>query len=74
MFGLFFSEQPVTNWETAKLADTERFARYFRGMLDGGVYLAPSQYEAGFLSTAHDEAVVEATVEAAWRVFRSLAA
>jgi glutamate-1-semialdehyde 2,1-aminomutase len=72
MFGLYFSEQPVSNWETAKRVDTGRFARYFRGMLDEGVYVAPSQFEAGFLSAAHDQAVVEATVAAARRVFRDL--
>ena len=65
MFGFFFAEKPVIDWETAKVADTKRFAAYFQGMLDNGVYLAPSQFEAGFLSTAHGAAEIEATVAAA---------
>jgi glutamate-1-semialdehyde 2,1-aminomutase len=72
MFGFFFSDEPVSNWESAKRADTARFARYFQGMLAEGVYVAPSQFEAGFVSTAHDEAVIEATVAAARRVFGAL--
>ena len=65
MFGLFFSETPVTSWDTATRADTIRFAAFHRGMLERGVYLAPSQFEAGFLSTAHGEAEIDATVDAA---------
>lgn len=72
MFGLFFAEEPVTNWETASRSDTARFARYFRGMLERGVYLAPSQYEAGFLSTAHGQLEIEATVRAAAAVMAGL--
>ena len=73
MFTLFFSEAPVRDWETAKKCNTERYAAYFRSMLDAGVYLAPSQFEAGFLSTAHSDADVEATVQAARGAFASLA-
>jgi glutamate-1-semialdehyde 2,1-aminomutase len=65
MFGLFFTEAPVTTWEEAKLADTERFARFHRGMLERGVYLAPSQFEAGFLSTAHGDEEIDLTIAAA---------
>jgi glutamate-1-semialdehyde 2,1-aminomutase len=65
MFGLFFSDVPVTSWRTAKSADTERFAAFHRAMLDAGIYLAPSQFEAGFLSTVHGDAEVEATIAAA---------
>jgi glutamate-1-semialdehyde 2,1-aminomutase len=72
MFGLFFTEGPVTGWEEAKRADTGRFAAFHRGMLDRGVYLAPSQFEAGFVSTAHDEAEIEATVAAAREAFAAL--
>ena len=71
MFGLFFSETPVTSWETAKLADTGRFAAFHGGMLERGVYLAPSQFEAGFLSTAHADAEIDATVDAARDVLSS---
>jgi glutamate-1-semialdehyde 2,1-aminomutase len=65
MFTLFFSPHPVTSWATAKKADRERYAAYFRAMLSQGIYLAPSQFEAGFLSTAHGEAEIEATLSAA---------
>ncbi|MFQ5400361.1 MAG: glutamate-1-semialdehyde 2,1-aminomutase [Anaerolineae bacterium] len=71
MFGLFFQEGPVINWETAAQSDTARFGRYFQGMLARGVYLAPSQFEAGFLSTAHGDAEIEATIAAANTVFAS---
>jgi glutamate-1-semialdehyde 2,1-aminomutase len=65
MFGLFFSDVSVTSWRTAKSADTERFAAFHRVLLDRGIYLAPSQFEAGFLSTAHGDAEVDATIAAA---------
>ena len=65
MFGMFFSDRPVTSWETAEQADTGRFASFHRAMLERGVYLAPSQFEAGFLSTAHGDAEIDATLEAA---------
>ena len=72
MFGLFFSGEPVKDWDSAKKSDTGRFSRYFRGMLEGGVYLAPSQFEAGFVSTAHGAAEVAATVKAAEIAFKGL--
>jgi len=53
--------------------DTERFGRFFHGMLDAGVYLAPSAFEAGFVSNAHTEAELDATLEAADRAFAALA-
>jgi glutamate-1-semialdehyde 2,1-aminomutase len=65
MFGLFFSDVPVTSWDTARRADTSRFAAFHRAMLENGVYLAPSQFEAGFLSTVHGDAEVDSTIEAA---------
>ena len=65
MFGAFFAEAPVTGWESARLSDTDRFAAFHRAMLERGVYLAPSQFEAGFVSTAHGDAEIDATV-AAW--------
>jgi glutamate-1-semialdehyde 2,1-aminomutase len=68
MFGLFFAESPVTTWEEARRADTGRFAAFHRGMLERGVYLAPSQFEAGFVSTAHGDAEIDATVAAATEV------
>ena len=73
MFGLFFQPGPVVNWETAARSNTERFGRYFQAMLASGVYLAPSQFEAGFISTAHGPAEIAATVAAAEKAFASLA-
>ena len=72
MFGLFFAEAPVTTWEEARLADTTRFAAFHRALLDGGVYLAPSQFEAGFLSAAHGDEEIAATLRAAERSFASV--
>jgi glutamate-1-semialdehyde 2,1-aminomutase len=65
MFGFFFAPGPVTNLTSAKTADVAFFGKFFHGMLDRGVYLAPSQFEAGFLSTAHSEAHIDRTLEAA---------
>jgi glutamate-1-semialdehyde 2,1-aminomutase len=64
MFTFFFTDGPVTDWESAKRCDTARFGRFFRGMLDRGVYLAPSQFEAAFLSAAHTDADIEKTIAA----------
>ncbi len=72
MFGMFFSDVPVTSWDEAKDADTERFSAFHRAMLERGVYLAPSQFEAGFLSTAHGDEEIDATVEAASHVLAAL--
>jgi glutamate-1-semialdehyde 2,1-aminomutase len=72
MFGVFFADQPVTNWATASLANTERFAAYFQAMLGRGIYLAPSQYEAGFLSTQHTVADIHKTIAAAAAAFAAL--
>ena len=72
MFGMFFTDTPVTSWDTASRADTKSFATFHRAMLDRGVYLAPSQFEAGFLSTAHGDAEIDATIEAAGEVLAAL--
>lgn len=69
MFTFFFTGQPVTDYESAKRSDTARFGRFFRLMLDRGVYLAPSQFEAAFLSAAHSEEDIDRTVEAAQECF-----
>jgi glutamate-1-semialdehyde 2,1-aminomutase len=65
MFTTFFTDQPVINWATAKTADTGKFGNFFRAMLEQGVYLAPSQFEAGFLSAAHGAEEIGATLAAA---------
>jgi glutamate-1-semialdehyde 2,1-aminomutase len=64
MFCLFFTREPVVDLASAKRSDTEKFARYFRGCLERGIYFAPSQFETGFLSTAHRDSDLEATVRA----------
>jgi glutamate-1-semialdehyde 2,1-aminomutase len=65
MFTTFFADAPVIDETSAKRADTSAYATYFRTMLEQGVYLAPSQFEAGFMSLAHTEEDVAHTVEAA---------
>ena len=72
MFCGYFTEEPVWNLADAMRSDRTRFARFFHGMLDRGVYLAPSQFEAGFISTAHTSAEIEATIRAAEAVLRTL--
>jgi glutamate-1-semialdehyde 2,1-aminomutase len=65
MFTWFFHPGPVTDWASASKSDTAAFGRFFRGMLDSGIYLPPSQYEAAFLSAAHTDADVQKTIDAA---------
>jgi glutamate-1-semialdehyde 2,1-aminomutase len=72
MFCAYFTDQPVHNLADAMRSDRERFKKYFHGMLDQGIYLAPSQFEAGFLSTAHTSADIEKTVKAAAKVLKTL--
>jgi glutamate-1-semialdehyde 2,1-aminomutase len=69
MLGLFFTDQPVSNFAEAQTSDVDRFAKYYRAMLEEGIYLAPSQYEAGFVSSAHSEEDIEATLRGAANVF-----
>ena len=72
MFGFFFTSGPVHNYEDAKKADTAKFGRFHRGMLEHGIYLAPSQFEAGFTSLAHTKEDIEQTLAAAKDVLSSL--
>jgi glutamate-1-semialdehyde 2,1-aminomutase len=72
MFCAYFTGDPVHNLADAMKSDRDRFKKYFHGMLNEGIYLAPSQFEAGFISTAHSEADIEKTVKAAARVMRTL--
>jgi glutamate-1-semialdehyde 2,1-aminomutase len=72
MFGLFFTSGPVHNYEDAKKSDTAKFGRFHRGMLERGIYLAPSQFEAGFTSFAHTEEDIEQTLAVARDVMSSL--
>ena len=75
MIGLFFVKNKgdtVTNYTQATACDTKRFAKFFHAMLDRGVYLAPSQYEALFLSLAHDEKTIEQTIHFAAAGFEAV--
>jgi glutamate-1-semialdehyde 2,1-aminomutase len=69
MFTWFFTPGPVTDWNRASRCDTEAFGRFFRSMLDNGVYLPPSQFEAAFLSAAHTQQDIAATIKAARQAF-----
>jgi glutamate-1-semialdehyde 2,1-aminomutase len=73
MFGFFFTREPtVDSFKKVMACDTERFRRFFHAMLDAGIYLAPSAFEAGFLSAAHSDADVDATIAAAESIFPRL--
>ena len=72
MFCAYFTDQPVRHLGDAMRSDRSRFTKYFHGMLAEGIYFAPSQFEAGFLSTAHTAADIEQTIAAAAKVLRSL--
>jgi len=72
MAGLFFTDRPVNNFEDAKTCDLDRFSAYYREMLDRGVYLAPSQFEAAFVSSAHSTEHIDTTIAAAESVFRQI--
>ena len=72
MLCCYFTNSPVRNMAEAMQSDRDKFGKYFHGMLEEGVYIAPSQFEAGFVSAAHHEAAIEKTVEAAGKVMKSL--
>ena len=65
MLTAFFTDGPVTDWNTAKLSDTDRYAEFFRAMLEEGIYLAPSQFECAFVSLGHDDEIIERTIQSA---------
>ena len=69
MFTFFFTSGPVTDWDSAEKCDTEAFGNFFRAMLDNGIYLPPSQFEAAFLSAAHTEQDVQQTIATAKQAF-----
>jgi len=73
MFGVFFTdEKEISTFEQVTACDQERFKKFFHGMLNEGIYLAPSSYEAGFISAAHGDAEIQATLDAAEKVFSTL--
>ena len=72
MFGFFFTDKPAVNsYADATTCDVERFKRFYHAMLAEGVYLAPSAFEAGFISITHTDVEIDATIEAASRAFRA---
>ena len=72
IFCTYFTDKEVVDAKTAKNSDTEKFKRFFMGMLKGGVYIAPSQFEAGFISLAHTDSDIEKTVRLAYKTFKEL--
>ena len=72
MMTLFFTDTPVTNWSTASRSDTKKFAKFFWGLIDRGVYWPCSQFEALFVSATHDESIIERTLQAADETLREL--
>ena len=72
MWTSFFTSEPVVNWETANRSNRERYGRFFHAMLNEGVYLAPSQFEAGFVSLAHTDEIIEQTIAAARKSFAAI--
>src|SRR6185503_1644300 len=72
MWTTFFTKEPVVDWDSANKSDRARYGKFFHAMLDEGVYLAPSQFEAGFVSATHTDEIIEKTIEAARRAFPKL--
>lgn len=70
MWTLFFTSKPVTDCESAKVSDTSKFSTYFNTMLELGIYLPPSQYEAAFISTAHTEKIIDKTIKACYKALQ----
>src|SRR5262249_26295496 len=74
MLTAFFTDRPVTDYASAKRADTTRYAKFFHGMLDRGIFLAPSQFEAAFVSLAHSEQDLKTAASACQEAMRAVAA
>ncbi|MBT8374136.1 MAG: aspartate aminotransferase family protein, partial [Deltaproteobacteria bacterium] len=72
MMGLFFTDRKVNNFDEAKTSDLKLFSAYYKGMLEKGIYLAPSQFEALFVSSAHQVEHIDRTIKAAGEVFNDL--
>jgi glutamate-1-semialdehyde 2,1-aminomutase len=72
MWTSFFTSEPVTDWTTASKSDRALYGKFFHAMLAEGVYLAPSQFEAGFISTTHTDELLDRTIEAARKAFRAI--
>jgi glutamate-1-semialdehyde 2,1-aminomutase len=72
MFTLFFTEGPVKDYQTAKMSNTKRYAQFFIEMMEQGIYLPPSQFEAWFVSLAHSQKDLDKTIEACENAFRNI--
>ncbi len=72
MWTTFFASEPVSDWETANKCDRQLYGKFFHAMLDKGIYLAPSQFEAAFVSAAHTDEIIERTIEAARKTFKEI--
>ena len=72
MFSYFFQAGPVTDWASASKSDTEAFGRWYRAMLNRGIYLAPSQFECTFVSLAHDADAIDQTLSAAGEAVKEI--
>lgn len=72
MFTMFFTNEPVTDWTSASKSNREMFGKFFHAMLNEGIYLAPSQFEAGFISLAHTDELIDRTIEATRKAFRAI--
>lgn len=72
MFSTFFTESEIKDWSTVKTCDTERFGKFFQNMLENGIYLAPSQFEAGFMSAVHEQDIINKTIDAVGTAFQAL--
>ena len=72
MFTLFFTSRSVTDYDSAKTSDTAKFSVYFNAMLEHGIYLPPSQFEAAFISTAHTERIIEKTLKANYKALQKI--
>ena len=74
VFGMFFNDKPVNNMGDAKSCDLDRFTRYYNAMLEQGIYIAPSQFESGFVSTAHKDEQINKTIQAIKTIFNKMSA
>ena len=72
MFGVFFTEEPVINYETAQTSNIDQFRTYYKSMIEEGIFLPPSQFEGLFLSTAHTDEDIEHTIQSVHKSFAKL--
>jgi glutamate-1-semialdehyde 2,1-aminomutase len=72
MFSMFFTDQDITDFESVKSSDTDFFQKYFTALLEEGVYIAPSQFEAGFMSAVHTDEDIERTIEANYKALQKV--